>query len=126
MFARCGAVCVAMSLALSACSAGRNGRYTGVLSTQSGVCGLSAASDGQFKGVLTIRGDDVLFAPEQGVVVLRGRVDPAGHVVAADSQTGADHKPFTMVFEGDLHGDAITGRYATPRCRASVALSRNG
>jgi len=31
-----------------------------------------------------------------------------------------------MVFEGDLHGDKVTGRYATPRCRASVALTRAG
>ena len=37
-------------LALSACAAGRNGRYVGTLSTQSGLCGLSASATGQTDG----------------------------------------------------------------------------
>ena len=118
--------CAGILLALSACSSGRDGRYFGTLSTQTGTCGLSATASGQLDGSLMIRGDDVVFAPEQGVVVLQGRINAAGHVVAASSPLGADHKPFTMVFEGDLHGDKVTGRYATPRCRASVALTRAG
>jgi hypothetical protein len=117
-------------LAVSACASGspdpsdRDGRYIGTLSTQSGICGLSVSPDGKFEGVLTVRGGEVLFAPEEGVVVLPGRIDAAGHVTAAESPIGADHKPFTMVFEGDLHGNKVTGRYATPRCRASAVLTR--
>jgi hypothetical protein len=120
------ALCAGILVALSACSTGRDGRYLGTLSTQNGTCGLSATANGQLDGVLMIRGDEAVFAPEEGVVVLRGRIDPAGHVVTASAPIGADRKPFTMVFEGDLHGDKVTGRYATPRCRASVALTRAG
>ncbi len=112
-------------LTLAACAGGPDGRYFGKMATQTGICGLSATPDGQIDASLTIRGGDVRFVPEQGVVVLPGRIDAAGHVIASDSQPGADRKSFVMVFEGDLHGDTITGRYATPRCRATVTLARN-
>ncbi len=110
---------------LSACAGGPDGRYFGHMTTQTGICGLSATPDGRIEASLTIRGGDVLFAPEQGVVALQGRIDASGHIVAANTQPGADRKPFAMIFEGDLRGDTITGRYATPRCRAAVTLTRS-
>lgn len=77
-------------------------------------------------GTLSIQGDAVVFAPETGVMSLPGRIDKAGHITAGQSLPGADHKPFAMAFEGDRKGDAVTGVYATPRCRAEVSLSRSG
>ena len=71
-----------------------------------------------------MRGDKVVFAPDEGVLALQGRIDAAGHVTASATTPGIDHKPFIMAFEGDLRDSRITGRYATPRCRASVRLDR--
>ena len=75
---------------------------------------------------LSIRSDAVVFAPETGVISLPGHVGKDGHIVAGQTLSGADHKAFAMVFEGDLKGDTVTGTYATPRCRAAVSLNRAG
>jgi hypothetical protein len=112
-------------IAVAGCTAGRNGRYAGSVVTQAGVCGLTS-NGGHADGTLMIRGDEVVFSPDQGVVLLNGRVDTAGHVKASVTAPGIDHKPFPMVFEGDLQGTRIAGRYATPRCRATVQLDRVG
>jgi hypothetical protein len=116
----CGVI--ALVVLLSGCAAAtRNGRYAGVVDTEEGVC--SPASGGtSSQGSLQIRGDEVLFAPDGGVLILRGHVDGAGHLIASATTPGADHKPYQMLFEGDLRGDQVAGRYATPRCRATVRL----
>jgi hypothetical protein len=98
-----------------------DGRYAGAVDADQGVCG-PVAGGAHLVGSLQIRGNDVQFAPDSGVLVLPGHVDAAGHVTAAVNAPGADHKPFLMVFEGDLHGDQVNGHYATPRCRAVVQL----
>jgi hypothetical protein len=112
-------------IGVAACAGGRNGRYAGNVVTESGTCGL-ASNGGHADGTLMIRGDEVVFAPDQGVVVLNGHIDAAGHVKASMTAPGMDHKPFPMVFEGDLQGTRVAGRYATPRCRATVQLDRVG
>lgn len=78
------------------------------------------------RGSLSVRNDDVVFAPETGVVAMPGRIDKAGHIVAGKTVAGADHKPFPMAFDGNLRGGRVTGSYATPRCRAMVELERPG
>jgi hypothetical protein len=113
------------SLSVAGCAGGRDGRYVGNVVTDSGTCGL-ASNGGQAEGTLLIRGNEVVFAPDQGVVLLTGHVDPAGHVKASVTAPGVDHKRFLMAFEGDVKGTQVAGRYATPRCRATVQLDRVG
>lgn len=105
--------------------AGRDGRYVGAVDADEGACGL-AASGGRTNGALVVRGGEVIFAPDEGVLLLRGRIDAQGHVTASLQMPGVDRTPFTMVFEGDLRDGRVSGRYATPRCRASVRLDRVG
>jgi hypothetical protein len=113
-----------LAVILGSCAAdGRNDRYAGQVDAEQGVCGPIGAGQ-HMVASLQIRGDQVLFAPDEGVVLLQGRIDVAGHVTASLDAPGADHKPFPMVFEGSLHGMMIDGRYATPRCRAKVQLHR--
>jgi hypothetical protein len=113
------------ALTLGGCAAGgeRDGRYAGTVTTDTGLCGLASGTRPAV-GALLIRRAEVEFAPDEGVIVLHGRVDETGHVVASATTLGADHKPFVMAFEGDLRGNHVEGRYATPRCRAVVKLDR--
>lgn len=115
-----------LSLPLTACGGPRQELFLGTVQPSSGVCGLSAAAGATMHGTLSIRGDAVVFAPETGVLSLHGRIDNAGHITAGQTLPGADRKPFAMAFAGDRKGDAVTGIYATPRCRAEVSLSRSG
>jgi hypothetical protein len=108
---------------LSGCSGGVT-RFAGPLTTEQGACGPGFDAAGQARASLVVKGSDVQFAPSDGVVVLPGHVNDAGHVVASTNAMGADRKPFPQVFEGDHTGDRITGRFATPRCRATVVLTR--
>ena len=111
-------------LVLAACAVGaRNDRYAGSVDAEQGICG-PIGSGQHMQASLQIRGDQVLFAPDEGVVLLQGQIDPTGHLTASATAPGADHKPFPMVFEGDLRADAVDGHYATPRCRATVRMHR--
>ena len=114
----------ALMLGLAGCIAsGRNDRYAGAVEVEEGVCG-PVNGGAHLVGSLQIRGDQALFAPDEGVVLLQGRIDATGHVTASTTAPGPDHKAFTMVFEGDLRGNTVEGRYATPHCRATVRLHR--
>ncbi len=110
---------------LAGCGAGGGGRYVGDLTTTQGNCGLGIDPQGKATATLMVRGDNVQFAPTDGVVVLPGHVNGAGHVLAGSNATGADKKPFPQVFEGDRDGERVRGTFATPLCRASVELRRD-
>jgi len=111
-------------LALAGCAlGGPDGRYAGPVDVEQGMCGPAAGGQ-HMVGSLQIRGEEAIFAPDQGVLLLRGQIDKSGHVTASTTTPGADHKPFLMVFEGDVRGKHVEGRYATPRCRATVRLDR--
>ena len=115
---------ILLLLSVAACGAGaRNDRYAGSVDADQGVCGPIAGGQ-HMQASLQVRGDQVLFAPDEGVVLLQGQIDAAGHLTASVTTPGADHKPFAMAFEGDVHGDAVDGHYATPRCRATVRMHR--
>ncbi len=109
--------------ALAGCSGGGT-RYTGSFATEQGVCGTGFDAGGKASATLIVDGDDVHFAPTDGVTVLTGHISAAGHILAASTAPGADHKPFQQVFEGDRSGDRVAGRFASPRCRAAVVLDR--
>jgi hypothetical protein len=98
-------------------------RYAGPITVTQGDCG-TAFHSGTTAADLSVRGKEALFAPNEGVVVLSGNVNDAGHVATQSNAPGADKKPFLQVFEGDVHGDHVTGVFATPRCRATVDLKR--
>ena len=113
-----------LALLLAGCGGGASGRYVGNLTTAQGNCGVGVDPQGKATATLMIRGKDVEFAPTDGVVVLPGHVNGAGHVLAGSNATGADKKPFPQVFEGERDGERVRGTFATPLCRASVDLSR--
>ncbi len=108
---------------LSGCAGGGD-RFAGTLTTDQGACGPGFDSAGKATSSLVIRAGKVQFAPSDGVLVLDGQENTAGHVTASSNAIGADRKPFPQVFEGDRTGDRITGKFATPRCRASVVMTR--
>lgn len=110
---------IALLIGLAGCASTATGTYAGRMAIEQGVCGPSEAI-----ASLNLRGKTVQFAPNNGVVLLDGHVDADGHVLAQSQTMGADHKPFAQVFEGQLANGQITGRYATPRCRATVTLVR--
>lgn len=108
----------------AACEDVESARYAGRLEVEAGRCSIEDAPPGGPAASLAVRGRAVVFSPDSGVVTLPGRIDAAGHVTAGMTLAGAEHKPFTMAFEGDLRGGSIVGQYATPRCRAGVRLER--
>ncbi len=113
-----------LSVGLVSCSSTTNGRYVGDLSVEQGSCSSQPANAGHIAATLVLRGDKAEFAPDDGVAVLTGQIDSAGHLLVSSNAPGADHKPFREVFEGDRTGDKIRGKFATPLCRATVELSR--
>ena len=113
-----------VAIGLTGCGGVENRRFVGSLATTQGACGLGFGADGSAPATLMLRGANVEFAPTDGVTVLPGHIDGAGHVLAGSNATGADKKPFPQVFEGDRKGDEVSGVFATPRCRAKVTLKR--
>ena len=110
--------------AVTACGAAGDGRYVGVALTSQGSCGSGFDGAGKAAATLLMRGNEVRFTPSDGVVVLEGKMDSNGHVLAQGSAAGADRTPFLQAFEGDRDGSRIKGQFASPRCRASVELTR--
>ncbi len=113
-----------LAISLTGCGAAGDGRFVGTLNTTQGACGLGFEAQGKATATLLVHGENAQFVPSDGVVVLPGHVNGAGHVLAGSNATGADKKPFPQVFEGDRDGDHVAGTFATPRCRASVDLKR--
>ncbi len=127
VWARLGRVAALAGVALAemhGCAATGDGNYAGNASTEQGFCGPGFDGSGKAVATLSLRGTQAQFAPSDGVVVLEGRVSAAGHVLAQSNVAGADHKPFQQVFEGDRIGARVKGQFASPRCRASVELTR--
>ena len=115
---------VIFCLGLANCSGVNTARYAGSLTVEQGDCGPAFTQAGQNTATLMLRGKDVEFAPTNGVVVLRGRTTDTGHLVALNNTIGADHKPFSEGFEGDLTSSRVVGKFGNPRCRATVDLTR--
>ena len=110
-------------LGLAGCGSG-DARYVGPVVTDQGSCGLGFDGAGHASATLIVRQDEASFFPSSGTQSLLGHVTGAGHVSTGSTATGADRKPFVQVFEGDVAGNRVTGKFATPRCRASVQMTR--
>ena len=106
------------------CGGAEGSRFVGSVATTQGICGLGFDAQGKATATLMVRGSDVQFVPSDGVTVLPGHMDAAGHVLAGSNAVGGDKKPFPQVFDGERKGDAVSGVFATPRCRADVMLKR--
>ena len=109
-------------LLLAGCGADTDGRYVGRL------VGEAPAPCPDGPAVLLLHGDQARFIPNDGVVVLDGKLDPDGAIAAAAQRDGAKggsgpRTPFRMVFRGKLEGAKVTGTYGTPRCRGHVELA---
>jgi hypothetical protein len=96
----------------------RETRYTGPVSPD-GACGTAS------QGTLSTRGNEFVFLPSDGVIMMRGTVGADGAVGGTFTSTGADHKPYVMTFAGKVGEDHVTGRYITPRCTFTVSLDRH-
>jgi hypothetical protein len=114
-----------LTTSLVSCGPPSDGRYAGHVVTSQGDCGLGFDPQGTATATLILRGGEAQFAPTDGVAVLPGHIEGAGHVLAGSNAIGADKKPFPQVFDGSLTGERVHGTFATPRCRASVDLTRD-
>ncbi len=88
-------------------------RYAGALPD----CGGPAAS-------LSRRGDVFAFAPGDGSLVIRGRVQGDGGFAGALNTQPPGKPAFVLTVRGRLTEDAATLRFATPRCHADATLAR--
>lgn len=64
----------------------------------------------------------ITFTPNDGVLVLRGALDPDGIVRAKLDASGAEHRAFPLRFEAKLTEPGVSGTYTSPICRAHVDL----
>ena len=111
------ALCLAVPL--SACADTRTESYFGNVTPQAGVCDAAQAAS------LTIRRDQVRFAPTQGVLVLSGKLAKDGAITATLTVADMNRKPRQYELNARLAGDAITGSYVTPRCTSTISLKHS-
>ena len=110
------------ALLLAGCGAPRDGRYVGRL------VGEPPSPCAESRAVLLVRAGAVKFVPDEGTIVLEGKLTPDGKIAAAAERPGVrtdpsgKRQPFRLGFEGSLVGEHVTGTYATPRCRGRVEL----
>ena len=112
---------VALAMSLAGCIVvpnGSNGRWVGPVTPVSGTC------DPASQAVLLVSPAEATFAPDDGVLLLRGHADDHGHVSADLRSTGFNHQTYLLTFTGELQDDRIVGTFITPRCRATVTLHR--
>ncbi len=106
-----------LGAALAGCANEPPTRYAGSLVPLSGTC------DATTRTLLVRHASSVEFVPQDGVLILRGAVDAAGNIKAAQDMRGATQGPYRLTFTGKLAADKVTGTYVTPRCRYGVKLA---
>ena len=67
----------------------------------------------------------VLFTPNEGTQTLVGTIEAGGAIAAERKTVGADKKPYVVTLSARVADEAISGTYATPRCRYAVRLGRS-
>jgi hypothetical protein len=102
---------------LVACVPSLPNKFVGDLRPVGGSC------DKGNRAVLTRAGSSVMFAPQDGVLVLDGRLSGKGEVSASLEVRGMNRAPYRLVFTGKVQEDRILGTYVTPRCRYDVTLA---
>lgn len=76
-------------------------------------------------GTLVAGGGKFSFAPDDGVLVIRGIVQPDGTLQGNLPLVGQNHAPFPLSVSGTLTRTEFGGTYTTPKCRARVAMRRD-
>ncbi len=110
-----------LALMLAGCiptPTGAIGRWIGPLTPVAGTC------DPASQAVLVVSAKSAIFSPNNGILLLHGQADPMGHVTASLRTQGMNRQPYVLALDATLHDGQIIGTYLTPRCRASVTLSR--
>ena len=113
---------VAIPLLLAACTsptAATDGQWFGDMAPEQPALGCPPG-----RASLVSTRNVVLFTPNEGTQTLAGTIAATGAVTAERTTTGADKKPYVAALAARVEGGAITGTYATPRCRYAVRLSR--
>jgi hypothetical protein len=113
---------IILVLLLSGCGSPATGRWVGSVTPEPG-SQPAPGCHGPGRGVLTVRGQDAVFTPDDGVAVLTGTARDTT-IRTTSVGVAADKQPLRLLFEGRIEGDQLTGTYAAPRCRARVMLRR--
>lgn len=66
----------------------------------------------------------VTFAPNDGVLLLRGTVEADGAISAEFNAAPPKHAPYLLTLTGHLGKDRFVGRYQTPQCTFKADLIR--
>jgi hypothetical protein len=92
-------------------------RWVGQVTPTTNAPGCTAS-----RGVLVMRENDVIFAPDEGTWLLYGSAKP-GTLTAAAGRLGADRKPYDTKLEATWTQSTVNGTYTTPRCTYEVTLT---
>lgn len=98
------------------------GTWMGTLETEQGECPTHTQSS------MVIKGNEILFTPGGGSLILRGTLKPGqNHYHAQLLLKGTSHHPVPMVFNAtyDEETEEMHGVYGTPTCRAHIVLQRS-
>jgi len=109
-------------LLLAACGApapATDGRWFGTMQPDPATAGCQPG-----RASLVVMRNAVLFTPDEATRTLEGIAAPDGAITAGRTTTGADKKPYVTRLAARLADGAITGTYATPRCRYAITLKR--
>ena len=102
---------------LSACGLKTTRLYAGPQRPLAGTC------DPASRATLSIRGNAVVFAPQDGTTTLQGTIE--GTALSASAVLpGVDRKSYTLQLAGQLAGNQIDATFTTPRCRYALFLTR--
>ncbi len=112
-------IALCLAVPLGACAGTRTESYFGKVTPGVGVCDPAQAAS------LTIRRDQVRFAPTQGVLVLSGNMAANGAITASLTVPDMNRKPTQYKLLARLAGDEITGSYVTPRCTSTINLKHD-
>lgn len=115
-----GLLCIGLLCGAATAADDPYGNWIGTLVADKGHnCPVNAPS------LMQIMPQHILFAPEDGSLILRGKPDKATqHYHAQLLMQDANHKPLPMVFEAHPVGNTFEGVYGTPECRAHITLKR--
>ncbi|WP_025885760.1 hypothetical protein [Asaia prunellae] len=95
------------------------GLWTGALVADQGTCPTDSNS------TLQIGTHTITFTPGDNALVLKGmRGADKQHFHAQLDMRDAQHKPYSLVFNGYPVGNAIGGIYGAPTCRAHIVMTR--
>jgi len=116
------AIICLLLLPLAHCAAGLPARFTGPLTPRAGVC------DAAGRAVLTLHDDFVAFAPQEGTLILSGKLQADGTISAHWSPAnGPAHAAMGWTLTARVSPPStINGTYVTPRCTYTVYLTAAG